>query len=200
MQETKPIIMIVDDQPDFIEGVKLILEVEGYEVWTASNGREALDRLQNVAETRSKGLVGALPDLILADIMMPVMDGYVLYEHTQEHPALGNIPFVFLTAKTGSSDLQYGKQLGVEDYLAKPCSPDVLLASVRGQLGGGKLPQQQAQYFEEKTRSAQTSPPRQESRSEQTMGNTNIVLIIVAVIGILAALVTFVTMTPWSLF
>jgi two-component system alkaline phosphatase synthesis response regulator PhoP len=191
MQETKPIIMVVDDQPDFIEGVKLILEVEGYEVWTASNGREALDRLQSVAEDKLKGFIGALPDLILADIMMPVMDGYVLYEHTQEHPALGNIPFVFLTAKTGAGDLQYGKKLGVEDYLAKPCSPDVLLASVRGQLRGGKLPQQQIQYYEDRFPPAQKPQSGQEKASEQTISNANIILFILAVIGIVVTLVAF---------
>jgi len=199
MPEIKPTIMVVDDQPDFIEGVKLILEVEGYQVWTASNGREALDRLQMVAEERSKGLVSALPDLILADIMMPVMDGYVLYEYTQEHAALGGIPFVFLTAKTGAEDLQYGKDLGIEDYLTKPCSPDVLLASVRGQLRGDKLPQQQAQYYEERFQPAEQTQTRRKKTSEQTMGNANIILIILAIIGILAALVTFLTMTQFEI-
>ena len=200
MPETKSIIMVVDDQPDFVEGVKLILEVEGYQVWTASNGREALDRLEIVAEERAKGLVGALPDLILADIMMPVMDGYVLYEHTQEHAALENIPFVFLTAKTGAGDLQYGKELGVEDYLRKPCSPDVLLASVRGQLMSKKPAFEQPQFLDDKI-SVVTNRPEMvmDEASQGGIKNANLVLIIVAVIGLLAALVTFLTLTPFGI-
>jgi CheY-like chemotaxis protein len=196
MEETKPIVMVVDDQPDFVEGVKLILEVEGYEVWTASNGREALDRLEIIAEDKSRDMNGALPDLILADIMMPVMDGYVLYEHTQDHAALEGIPFVFLTAKTGSGDLQYGKALGVEDYLAKPCAPDVLLASVRGQLRGVRLPLAPVQFYEETFSLNSNRPDSGKARAaESGIGNTKIILIILAVIGILIALVTFLTMT-----
>jgi CheY-like chemotaxis protein len=70
---------------------------------------------------------------------MPVMDGYTLYNHTQNNESLRTIPFIFLTAKTGPADLQQGKELGVEDYLTKPCVPDVLLASVRGQLKDNKF-------------------------------------------------------------
>jgi CheY-like chemotaxis protein len=136
----KSIIMVVDDQPDFVEGVKLILEIEGYEVWTASNGQQALERLQNLVQQPGlKDTTKKLPQLILADIMMPVMDGYTLYNHTQNNESLRTIPFIFLTAKTGPADLQQGKELGVEDYLTKPCVPDVLLASVRGQLKDNKF-------------------------------------------------------------
>lgn len=135
MENSKSIIMVVDDQADFVEGVKLILEEEGYSVWTASNGREALDLLTaNLNTSDIEPRAKPLPDLILADIMMPIMDGYVLYEHTQANPHLKYIPFVFLTAKTEVSDIEHGKELGIEDYLTKPCLPDVLLASVRGQL------------------------------------------------------------------
>lgn len=127
--------MVIDDQPDFIEGVKLILEEEGYEVWTAINGQHALDRLESAfLNRREQGKEKSLPDLILADIMMPVMDGYTFYEKTRENPYLNHIPFVFLTAKTEQNDIQYGKELGAEDYLTKPCQPDDLLASVRGKL------------------------------------------------------------------
>ena len=197
MPEIKPTIMVVDDQPDFVEGVKLILEVEGYQVRTASNGREALDQLEIIAEERAKGLVSALPDLILADIMMPVMDGYVLYEHTQEHAALGGIPFVFLTAKTGAEDLQYGKDLGVEDYLRKPCSPDVLLASVRGQLMNKRPAPKKSQFFNDQIPiTTKRSEMGMNETSQGAQKNANVVLIIVALIGILATLVTFLTLTP----
>ncbi|MCB0153203.1 MAG: response regulator [Anaerolineae bacterium] len=140
MADTKPIIMVVDDQPDFIEGVKLILESEGYEVWTANNGRDALNDLHTSFKNRrhpteSNHKDGKyLPDLILADIMMPIMDGYGLHEKVRSNPFLSHIPFVFLTAKTEDSDVRHGKELGADDYLAKPCQPDDLLATVRGKL------------------------------------------------------------------
>ncbi len=135
MNNEKPLIMIVDDQTDFVEGVKLILEEEGYDVWTASNGREAFDKLTSNLTNNDTGLqTEPLPSLILADIMMPIMDGYTLYENTQADPHLKYIPFIFLTAKTDPTDIDRGKALGVEDYLTKPCLPDILLASVRGQL------------------------------------------------------------------
>ena len=139
MEEIKPIIMVVDDQADFIEGVKLILEAEGYEVWTALNGQLAMEELRTSFKNRRElnqngGYVNALPDLILADIMMPVMDGYGLHEKVRGNPFLNHIPFVFLTAKTEQEDVRHGKELGADDYLSKPCQPDDLLATVRGKL------------------------------------------------------------------
>ncbi len=138
------IIMVVDDQVDFVEGIKLVLDQEGYGVWTAFNGQEALEQLLDHANNAGLPYPKPLPTLILAEIMMPIMDGYALYEHTQSDPRLKHIPFIFLTAKTSDEDLEYGKNLGVEDYLTKPCVPDVLLASVRGQLKHGQ-PQFQPQ-------------------------------------------------------
>ena len=140
MVDIRPIIMVVDDQPDFIEGVRLILETEGYEVWTANNGRDALEELHASFKNRQQGNENGknsdkyLPDLILADIMMPVMDGYGLHEKVRGNPFLNHIPFVFLTAKTDDTDVRHGKELGADDYLSKPCQPDDLLATVRGKL------------------------------------------------------------------
>jgi two-component system response regulator VicR len=108
--------MIVDDQPDLIEGIKLILEQEGYEVWTANNGQLALNRLEeiflNPREENDTKLGKILPDLILADIMMPVMDGYGLYERVRANPYLNHIPFTFLTAKVDAADIRRGKKNG----------------------------------------------------------------------------------------
>jgi DNA-binding response OmpR family regulator len=75
-----------------------------------------------------------LPDLILADIMMPLMDGYAFYERVRANPYLNHIPFIFLTAKSSEVDVRLGKELGADDYLTKPFSPEDLLASVRGKL------------------------------------------------------------------
>jgi len=73
-------------------------------------------------------------DLILADIAMPRINGYQLYEQVRENPAWVRIPFLFLTARALDSDIRYGKQLGVDDYLTKPIQPEDLLAAVEGKL------------------------------------------------------------------
>ncbi|MDM8527904.1 response regulator [Anaerolineales bacterium HSG24] len=142
MEELKPVIMIVDDQPDLIDGIKLILEQEGYEVWTATNGQIALNRLEDAFLKpytpddidKSSKSSKILPDLILADIMMPIMDGYGLYQRVRANPYLNHIPITFLTAKVDAGEIRKGKKLGVDDYLTKPCLPDDLLASVEGKL------------------------------------------------------------------
>jgi CheY-like chemotaxis protein len=139
MEAVKPLIMIVDDHPAVIEVVRVILEKEGYQVWTAINGRNALERLEAaLARRRRQGdfdeEMKYLPDLILSDIMMPMMDGYEFYEKTRANPYLNHIPFIFLTAKQEDEDVRYGKELGVDDYLTKPIDSDDLLASVRGKL------------------------------------------------------------------
>jgi putative two-component system response regulator len=135
-QDDRALIMVVDDNPEFLSGIELTLEMEGYKVWTVMNGQEALDQLK--AAFMGEGDAGAgatrLPDLILADIMMPVMDGYELYQEMRANPYLNHIPFVFLTAKSGDVDIRHGKELGADDYLTKLASTEDMLATVRGKL------------------------------------------------------------------
>ncbi len=135
-EDHKPLIMVIDDNPEFLSGIQLTLEMEGYRVWIAANGQHALEKLR--AAFQGTGVeqpsLDRLPDLILADIMMPVMDGYEFYQKVRANPYLNHIPFIFLTAKSADTDIQRGKELGVDDYLAKPVSPEVLLASIRGKL------------------------------------------------------------------
>lgn len=121
--ETKGSILAVDDEPDLLDNISLALEAEGYQVLTASDGIEALAVLQTESV-----------DLIVADIAMPNMNGYQLYEQVRESPEWGAIPFIFLTARRLDSDIRYGKELGVEDYLTKPIRAVDLLAVVRGKL------------------------------------------------------------------
>ena len=121
--ETVASILVIDDQPTIREVLSWTLEAKGYRVVTASDGIEALDVLK------------AQPvDLILADIAMPRMNGYQLYEQVVENPQWVAIPFLFLTARALDSDIRYGKALGVDDYLTKPIKPADLLATVRGKL------------------------------------------------------------------
>jgi len=116
-------ILVVDDQPEILENLALMLEVEGYRVVTANDGLEALDSLESEPV-----------DLILADIAMPRLNGYQLYERVRENPQWAMIPFLFLTARALDSDIRYGKELGVDDYLTKPIQPEDLLAAVSGRL------------------------------------------------------------------
>jgi len=150
---TKPIIMAVDDYEPFLTMVQSTLEMEGYTVWTAQNGQQALDLL--LTQFRNQDRV---PDLILADIMMPVMDGYAFYEHVRGNPYLNHVPFIFLTAKIDDGDVRRGKEMGVDDYLLKPCEADDLLASVRGKLRRIKQRAElQTQYTGQPTKRAEGS-------------------------------------------
>lgn len=116
-------VLIVDDQPDLVESIGMSLESAGYSVLSAGDGLTALGLL----ETEDV-------DLILADIAMPRMNGYQFYERVRENGNWITIPFLFLTARTMDSDVRYGKELGVDDYLTKPIQPEDLLASVNGKL------------------------------------------------------------------
>jgi len=116
-------ILVVDDQPELAESLRLTLASAGYDVVAAGNGVEALTALQARAI-----------DLILADIAMPQMNGYQLFERVRENPRWIAIPFLFLTVRTMDSDIRYGKELGADDYLTKPIQPEDLLAAIHGRL------------------------------------------------------------------
>jgi DNA-binding response OmpR family regulator len=116
-------ILVVDDEPDLLDNISMTLEAENYQVYIANDGLEAL-----------KVLAARPINLILADIAMPDMNGYQLYERVRENPEWIVIPFIFLTARTMDSDIRYGKELGVDDYLTKPIRAGDLLAAVRGRL------------------------------------------------------------------
>jgi DNA-binding response OmpR family regulator len=124
---TAPCVLVADDEPAILENLQLVLEAEGYQVLAAHDGVEALGLLQTESV-----------DLILADIAMPGMNGYQLYQRVRQDPDWLTIPFLFLTARTLDSDIRYGKELGVDDYLTKPIQPEDLLAAIRGKLRRGQ--------------------------------------------------------------
>lgn len=113
-------LLVVDDEPNLLRALAVTLRAEGYEVTTARHGREALVR---VAES--------LPDLIVSDIRMPVMDGYQLARSLRDAPHTSLVPIVFLTAKGETEDRIEGFRTGVDAYLTKPFEPDELLAVIR---------------------------------------------------------------------
>ncbi|MFZ9718591.1 MAG: response regulator [Chitinophagaceae bacterium] len=102
-------ILLIEDNNDIRENTAEILELANYSVLTAENGK--------------LGLALALehkPDMIICDIMMPVLDGYGVLHVLQKNEALQQIPFIFLSAKSERSDLRKGMELGADDYITKP--------------------------------------------------------------------------------
>ena len=113
-------ILICDDQPDIVNALKIYLAPEGYKLFTAYNGRQALE----VAKEQDL-------HLILMDIMMPEMDGIMATARIRE---VSNVPIIFLTAKSETDDLVTGLNAGADDYITKPFVPAEVLARVRSQL------------------------------------------------------------------
>lgn len=117
-------ILIVEDNDVLRGGLREMLEAEGYRVYCAGNGQEALKQMDTF-----------LPELILSDINMPQMDGFAFFNAVRSREDWVTIPFIFLTARSDTQDVLAGKNLGVEDYLTKPISRDELVTTVRSRLG-----------------------------------------------------------------
>ena len=119
LEYMKKKILIIEDQAPMRRNIALMLQMEGYDVCTAENGRIGL-------ETARK----EKPDLILCDVMMPELDGYGVVQALREDEAFAATPFVFLTAKSDRGDVRIGMNFGADDYLTKPVVRDDLLAAV----------------------------------------------------------------------
>lgn len=117
-------ILVVEDQDLLLMAIRDVLEMEGYRVVTAGDGVEGLEAMQ-----------AFVPDLIIADISMPRMDGYKFFEAVHARPEWVPIPFIFLTARAEKEDRLKGKAMGAEDYLVKPFDPQELLVVVRSRIG-----------------------------------------------------------------
>lgn len=124
-QVTQGRILAVEDDANLLEGIRIILEIDGYEVYTAENGLEALEILRSAP---------VAPDLILSDIMMPHMTGTELLEAVRQEARWLSIPFIFLTARGEKADIHLAKEMGVEDYIIKPYDPVDLLIAIRSRL------------------------------------------------------------------
>jgi CheY-like chemotaxis protein len=116
----------VDDEPLIVRLIQVNLERAGYGVQMASNGREALQQLQEAA---------VLPDLILLDGIMPYMDGFEALSQIKADPRLQAIPVVMTSARSRDADLLEGENRGAIRYLAKPINPAELLAVVEEHVG-----------------------------------------------------------------
>ncbi len=119
-------ILVIEDDKPLLDDVMIILRFEGYEVIGAADGGEGVRMAHE-----------HLPDLIISDIMMPVLDGYGVLLALQADPATSKIPFIFLTAKAAIDQVRLGMRLGADDYLPKPFTNDDLLSAVRARLARG---------------------------------------------------------------
>ena len=117
-------IVLAEDEPQTAKLVEFKLRKEGYQVTWKENGEEALEAIK-----REK------PDLILLDVMMPVMDGYEVLRQVKENEGLKDIPVIMLTARAQERDVVKGIDSGAEDYITKPFHPAELLARVKRILG-----------------------------------------------------------------
>jgi two-component system alkaline phosphatase synthesis response regulator PhoP len=122
-------ILVVDDEEDTVELAKMVLEYEGFRVFSAANGEEAIDFLER-GEDR--------PDLILLDVLMPKKNGLEVCRWIKQHPELKQIPVLLFTAKVGKKDRIAGEEAGADAYINKPFSADDLLSLIRTHLENAK--------------------------------------------------------------
>jgi len=134
--QTRPTILVVEDNEDLRENAVLVLTLEGYSVVSAVDGQDALELL-SAGECH--------PDLIVSDIAMPRLDGYGFFEAVHNNPSLRTIPFIFLTARGSRRDIRFGKELGADDYLVKPFNADDFLVAVRSKLKRNQEIREQAE-------------------------------------------------------
>jgi len=116
-------ILLIEDNQEIRENTAEILELAMYNVFTAENGKLGVEKAIDVK-----------PDLIICDIMMPVLDGYGVMHAISKNEVLKNTPFIFLTAKTERSDIRKGMELGADDYITKPFDATELLNAIDSRL------------------------------------------------------------------
>ena len=134
-------ILLVEDDSLLLEVMKSILEAEGFEVYPASNGKQALDMF-----------IVVHPNVVVSDIMMPEMDGYELLESVRLMPEGIIVPFLFLSARTERADVDRARSLGIDDYLFKPFEAPELINAVRSRLDRRRI----VELFDTRTAHLQT--------------------------------------------
>jgi serine phosphatase RsbU (regulator of sigma subunit) len=130
-------ILIVDDEPFNVDYIEQELEESGYEILSATNGQEALEIIHTEA-----------PDLVLLDIMMPVMDGFEVLSRLKENADTRDIPVIVISASTDLKSVVKGVKLGAEDYLPKPFEPALLNARISSSLEKKHLRDLQKMYLQ----------------------------------------------------
>jgi DNA-binding response OmpR family regulator len=128
MMAQEPLVVVADDDPGTLRLVSLNLQMEGFRVMTAADGKEAVKLVRDEQ-----------PTLALLDIMMPVMDGFKACERIRE---FSEVPIIMLTVKGGVDDVVRGLDLGADDYVVKPFSVNELVARVKAVLHRNRFPQE----------------------------------------------------------
>ena len=118
--QQKARILLVDDEPGIRTAVQAYLKDEGFDVTTAVDGEDGLQKATQM-----------MPDVVITDVMMPRCDGYELLKKLRSDERLGGTPVIFLTAKGMTLDRTQGYEAGVDDYISKPFNPDELVARVK---------------------------------------------------------------------
>lgn len=126
-------ILLIEDNPEIRENMTEILELAGYNVDNAPNGKDGVDLA-----------LAQRPDIIICDIMMPVLDGYGVLHLIQKHPELNGVSFIFLTARSERHEIRKGMESGADDYITKPFGGTELLNAIETRL---KKMQQLKEHF-----------------------------------------------------
>ena len=116
----KKIILIIDDEVDLVEMLSLRLQASGYDVITANDGQEGLDKARNEK-----------PDLIILDLMLPKIDGYKVCRMLKFDEKFKQIPIILFTARAQEADVRLGEEVGADAYVTKPFEPAILLTKIK---------------------------------------------------------------------
>lgn len=117
-------ILVVDDEPHLVKSLSFVLGKEGYEVYSAYDGEEAIEKMRQVR-----------PDLVFLDVMMPKKSGYEVCQEIRNSPELKDIYVVMLTAKGQKADQEKGLSTGANEFMTKPFSPVAVVKRVKELLG-----------------------------------------------------------------
>ncbi|MBW4441701.1 MAG: response regulator [Plectolyngbya sp. WJT66-NPBG17] len=113
-------VLVIEDDPDILENIEEILELQSYETLTTSS---SLAGLQLAKEE--------LPSLVICDVVMPELDGYAVLSELRQQTETATIPFIFLTGRSDRADIRMGMELGADDYLTKPFTQEELIGAVQ---------------------------------------------------------------------
>ena len=117
-------VLIVDDEHDIVETLKFMIESSGYECFCAYNGEDGLNMAKEI-----------VPDLIILDVMMPVMNGYKVSRLLKFDTRYKDIPIIMLTARSQEKDKELGEETGADEYITKPFDITYVLERVNARLG-----------------------------------------------------------------
>lgn len=119
------VVLIVDDSPTEVHIFKKVLETQGFKVISAENGQEGLQMAKEMQ-----------PDLILMDVVMPILNGFQATRKLRQDEATSHIPVIMVTTKGQQTDVDWGKRQGANEYLVKPVKPADLLGKIKDLLNG----------------------------------------------------------------